>query len=29
LARDCHKRGFPDFERFYSMGFPAGALKLF
>ena len=23
LARDCHERGFPDFERFCIVGFPA------
>ncbi len=22
LARDCHLRGFPDFEQFYIQGFP-------
>jgi len=22
LARDCHFRGFPDFEQFYIQGFP-------
>ena len=24
LARDCHLRGFPDFEQFYPVGFPTG-----
>lgn len=24
LARDCHFKGFPEFERFYATGFPDG-----
>ena len=24
LARDCHLKGFPEFEKFYSKGFPLG-----
>jgi hypothetical protein len=24
LARDCHLTGFPEFEQFYSLGFPKG-----
>jgi hypothetical protein len=24
LARDCHLTGFPEFEQFYTLGFPEG-----